>query len=237
MEKNSWKKISYWAKKLKAVNLLGGKCEMCGDSNIFHLSFHHERNKNFEVSQTFSDKKWTIIENEIKNCRLMCHNCHNEFHFNKNKDERCYNTKKLYLEYKNVYGCELCGYNKCNSSLHFHHLEKISKIFKICNFNKNFKTIDEITKDIIIEMNKCQIICANCHQSLHSDIDFFNLNYDKILEKSKKLREIQPKLDRNLIKKMYFEDNMKQIEIAKYFKASKGTICDIIKNLKKDLEN
>jgi DNA-binding transcriptional regulator LsrR (DeoR family) len=33
---------------------------------------------------------------------------------------------------------------------------------------------------------------------------------------------------------MYFVDNMKQIDIVKYFNCSKGTISDIIKKLKND---
>lgn len=29
------------AKKIKGIKLLGSKCEICGNENIFHLSFHH----------------------------------------------------------------------------------------------------------------------------------------------------------------------------------------------------
>jgi hypothetical protein len=35
-------KILHWSKKIRAIELLGGKCEMCEDNNIFHLCFHHE---------------------------------------------------------------------------------------------------------------------------------------------------------------------------------------------------
>ena len=33
--------IRTWALKIKAINILGGKCETCGNNNIFHLEFHH----------------------------------------------------------------------------------------------------------------------------------------------------------------------------------------------------
>lgn len=34
-------KILQWAKKVKVIEILGGKCEHCGNYNIFHLTFHH----------------------------------------------------------------------------------------------------------------------------------------------------------------------------------------------------
>ena len=39
------------------------------------------------------------------------------------------------------------------------------------------------------------------------------------------------KIDRNLVQKMYFDDKLKQIDIVKYFKCSKGVISGIIKDL------
>jgi hypothetical protein len=67
--------------------------------------------------------------------------------------------------------------------------------------------------------------------------DFLNGMYNDVekskesyfIEKSYNLKEIQPKLDREQVKEMFL-CGMKQIQIANYFNASKGTICDILKS-------
>ena len=56
-------KILLLAKKIKSVQLLGGKCEICGDENIFHLIYHHkeselkENNLNKLKNLSFSKRK------------------------------------------------------------------------------------------------------------------------------------------------------------------------------------
>ena len=45
-------------------------------------------------------------------------------------------------------------------------------------------------------------------------------------------QEIIKKIDRNKIKEMY-NNGVKQIDIAKHFKATKGAISNIIKDMKK----
>lgn len=57
--------------------------------------------------------------------------------------------------------CKVCGYNKCIASLDFHHRDPKSK-------NKNIKDIfnrDWIT--VQKELDKCTLLCANCHRELH----------------------------------------------------------------------
>lgn len=54
-------KILSFAKKIKAIELLGNKCEICGDENIFHLVFHHIELKEININKlknlSFSNKK------------------------------------------------------------------------------------------------------------------------------------------------------------------------------------
>ena len=159
-----------------------------------------------------------ILDNWMK-CKLLCRNCHHELHFNENMT--IYKkSKQIYLEYKNIDGCEECGYNKCNNSLTFHHLD--NKIMKISTCRTN--NIDNIKKSVIDELNKCKVLCHNCHTELHSDLKFFNDNLNSIIQKSQNLKKISGKINRDLVKKMYFEDKMKQKDIVNYFNCSKGTI-------------
>lgn len=79
------------------------------------------------------------------------------------------------------------------------------------------------------ELDKCDLLCANCHVIEHVDIEFYNKNIDLIINKSKNIKEIQGKINREEVYKM-LDSGMKQKDIAKHFNASNGTISDIKKN-------
>jgi hypothetical protein len=54
--------------------------------------------------------------------------------------------------------CALCGYDRCQAALEFHHLDPASKSFGIAG--KGFtRSIDELRA----EASKCVLLCANCH--------------------------------------------------------------------------
>lgn len=67
--------------------------------------------------------------------------------------------KKLYkqkLKKLKINGCAICGYNKCSSALDFHHVNPADK-----KYNINLYRIPN--KDLIDELNKCILLCKNCH--------------------------------------------------------------------------
>lgn len=234
MLKSEDQKIRKYAKKLKCINYLGGCCKICNESNLFKLTFHHKDPNEKEFS--FSDRinsRWSTLKIELDKCDLLCANCHRELHYElsviKNKDRRV--NKLIYLEHSGSKCCK-CGYNKCPSSLTFHHRDKDSKIFSIGNLGKKLNTIDDLDKFIISEIDKCDLLCANCHVIEHIDIDLYNKNIDLIIKKSENIKEIQIKINREEVYKM-LDSGMKQKDIAKYFKASNGTISDIKRCRKK----
>jgi hypothetical protein len=170
---------------------------------------------------------WERIEKEINKCELLCHNCHNEHHYNMYQNTN--NAKLYFLQYKGV-KCEKCGYDKCSASLTFNHIDRNIKSFNLSDkTQKNYTSIFDIEKEIIEELNKCEVLCANCHFELDIDInaiDYVIKNYDDItIHKTKKV-------DRAIVADMFFKQNIKQIDIAKTLNVSKGTISDIIKDLK-----
>lgn len=72
-------------KKLKvmAVQLKGGKCQVCGyDRCVSALEFHHidEKAKEFDLSTRGLTRSWEKIKNEVQKCVLVCSNCHREIH-------------------------------------------------------------------------------------------------------------------------------------------------------------
>lgn len=66
------------------VEMLGGKCSLCGyDRSMSALSFHHKdpTHKKFDISNNGNLlKEWRIVVKEAKKCELLCLNCHAEKH-------------------------------------------------------------------------------------------------------------------------------------------------------------
>lgn len=67
--------------KQKLVNMLGGRCEICGYSrSSWALEFHHydrTTKKHNVISDGFTRAFSKIVE-EAKKCVLLCSNCHRE---------------------------------------------------------------------------------------------------------------------------------------------------------------
>ena len=58
--------------------------------------------------------------------------------------------------------CKFCGYNKCIHSLDIHHINPEHK-------DPNFKQMRKILRnDLKKELEKCVLICANCHREIHT---------------------------------------------------------------------
>lgn len=83
--------------------------------------------------------------------------------------KKCYNRmvkcrynryKELAIKYKGG-KCIKCGYNKYIASLEFHHKNKNTKEFKISRLSHG--SFEKMTK----ELDKCILLCANCHRELH----------------------------------------------------------------------
>lgn len=72
-------------------------------------------------------------------------------------------VKKELVKYKGG-KCEICGYDKCLGSLQFHHLDPNKKEFNPSReYNKSNPNMDDLKK----EVDKCQLLCANCHSEIH----------------------------------------------------------------------
>lgn len=71
-------------------------------------------------------------------------------------------VKRRLIEYKGG-KCLICGYNKCQDALEFHHLDPSQKDYNISGGTKSFNTLKS-------EVDKCILVCANCHREIHSGI-------------------------------------------------------------------
>lgn len=72
--------------------------------------------------------------------------------------------KKALIEYKGS-KCERCGYNKCIRALEFHHINPNEKDFGISKcITKSMSTLKQ-------EVDKCILVCSNCHAEIHEEIE------------------------------------------------------------------
>lgn len=72
--------------------------------------------------------------------------------------------KKMAIEYKGG-GCKVCGYNRTVWALNFHHLDPDEKDFGISQ-SGHTKSWEKIK----VELNKCILLCHNCHAEVHAKI-------------------------------------------------------------------
>lgn len=83
-------------RKLKLIELFGGKCVKCGyHKNASALHFHHSQSetKSFKLDmRVLSNKKWDSILAETTKCTLLCSNCHAEEH---NPELDIYNIQRI----------------------------------------------------------------------------------------------------------------------------------------------
>jgi hypothetical protein len=121
-----------------------------------------------------------------------CKICHREYFYGRNKGrtkEKCnscsVNLRRFALKQKCVAykggKCENCGYNKSNRALTFHHLDPSEKEFSIGG--KHCRKWEVIRK----ELDKCKLLCANCHAEEHEQLDTKeNPQLESIVQKVKK---------------------------------------------------
>ncbi len=91
------------------------------------------------------------------------------------KDRREYNIRKVTQRRKAIRiktiaemggKCMKCGYNKYPEVLEFHHKNPSEKDFSISRKGhcRSWQRVGE-------EIKKCDLLCANCHREIHTELD------------------------------------------------------------------
>jgi len=79
-----------------------------------------------------------------------------------NKVNRLRNAEYI-QEAKRNGKCVSCGWNDHPCALDFHHIDPASKITEIASMTRGGSSIEKIQE----EMNKCVLMCSNCHRIFH----------------------------------------------------------------------
>ena len=155
------------------------KCEICGTMmyNVTSRRKYCSRQCNKEAEKARLREKTAEKRAKGKQCekcgkifipkengwtRKYCFDCIPDGVHGGSKLRKIY--KKWAVEYKGL-KCECCGYSKCIEALDFHHLDPKQKDFNISdsNLTSNWETIKK-------ELDKCILICSNCHREIHAGI-------------------------------------------------------------------
>jgi hypothetical protein len=72
--------------------------------------------------------------------------------------------KELAVQYKGG-KCILCGYSRCIWALDFHHIDESQKEFSL-SVRGLTRSWDKIKQ----EVEKCALVCANCHREIHAGV-------------------------------------------------------------------
>lgn len=87
--------------------------------------------------------------------------------------------------------CQLCGYSKCLAALELHHIDPSIKDF---SFNKAKNTAWD---NLVPELKKCILLCANCHREVHQNLVdvhlFSSFNEEIASEISQKIQKLKSK--------------------------------------------
>lgn len=101
--------------------------------------------------------------------RYRCVKCRSEA-----VQKRRLKLKEMAIHYKGG-KCICCEYNKCDSALEFHHLDPKEKEFNL-GLNGVTRSWEKNKK----ELDKCVLVCANCHREIHAGIIDINNYLDKL---------------------------------------------------------
>ncbi len=134
---------------VKRNNTVTSKCKICTNEN----------NKKYSHKYDEYYKEYRIInKNKISE-----------------KSKRIWKKQRqIWIEIissKFILKCIKCGYDECFAALDFHHRnpkEKEYDIHKLLHLSPlKSKNIDKIFK----ELEKCDVLCSNCHREMHNKED------------------------------------------------------------------
>lgn len=119
------------------------KCTACGETKS-------------ELEYNYHDKKRG--DSRFAICRVC---------YNKRKSGVVRRFKALAVKYKGG-ACKSCGYTRYAGSLDFHHRNTTDKDFNVAEFRgTRFNESGELSDQALRELDKCDLLCANCHREEH----------------------------------------------------------------------
>ncbi|TYL39724.1 hypothetical protein CV102_05420 [Natronococcus pandeyae] len=138
-------------------------CLRCGVDTAACLDFHHvnETTKEMAVGRMVTFGYGTeALRAEIAKCIVLCANCHRIVHHEPPERE----LRKWAHDRKRRHGCDRCRESN-PACLDFHH-EAETKEATVARLISDDRTKERIRTEI----ERCRVLCANCHRKAHADV-------------------------------------------------------------------
>lgn len=132
------------------------------DEEIVKLNEYYKEHSGEETMKRFNISKSTLTKYSDNKRINYTDEERKVINYNRVRDYR-QKLKERSIEYKGG-KCEKCGYNKCNGALEFHHLDPKEKDFGVGQYST--LSWNKIQR----ELDKCIMVCANCHREIHHEI-------------------------------------------------------------------
>lgn len=149
-------------------------CIKCGLKDKVCLDFHHLNDKINTIAQFIRDGVAVEkLQLEISKCEVLCANCHKKEHYSEsltdgsdwnNFNESRIKKRRWFIEFIKNSFCVDCEEND-KRCLEFHHLK--DKLYNISYLITSGHSLEFLKKEI----DKCIIVCANCHRRKHGGYD------------------------------------------------------------------
>jgi transcription elongation factor Elf1 len=116
-----------------------------------------------ETASKFNVSRATVIK-YVENKRVVLSDEERKVRKIKSVSDRRRKVKKLAIDYKGG-KCVRCGYNKYIGALEFHHTDSNEKDFNISKSGHSISW-ERVKK----ELDKCILVCSNCHAEIHEEL-------------------------------------------------------------------
>jgi len=133
------------------------ECSPFGSRNHWKLKRKETKNAKSCTKCLVSKSLSEFYENSSGKLHSYCKPC-----LNGQRIDRQRQLKNEALSYKGG-KCVHCGYNRYPGALEFHHRDPTKKDIKISKFGRK-----SITATVKTELDKCDLLCANCHREEHA---------------------------------------------------------------------
>ena len=123
--------------------------------------------KELKDENDYSWKNKSLNKRAVE-CKV-CHRKQRKHYYDNNKQREIERTterknmlREWFFNYKSTLECNRCGENHI-ATLQFHHTDPSEKKFNLSNGYSLGLSKEKIVKEI----EKCEVLCANCHSILH----------------------------------------------------------------------
>lgn len=158
--------------KAQLVAKRGGRCSACGYSGpAAAFDFHHREptSKRFAIG-TFNGA-WKALLAEAEKCDMLCANCHRLHHLAQDVNSKggavVDSRRRLKVRAVDRMGGRCLGCERTGppALFDFHHTDAKDKGFGIGQDG-----IPRSWERVIAELEKCVMLCANCHREVHAGV-------------------------------------------------------------------